>query len=72
MSFTSDFQDRAQERIMIEAAIRDAHVQRADYIVSLVRGLTRWLTQSVDMKQVQLTRTNTGGLGHTTKLEVMS
>lgn len=72
MSFTSDFQDRAQERIMIEAAIRDAHVQRADYIVSLVRGLTRWLTRSVDMKQVQLTRTNMGGLGHTTKLEVMS
>ncbi|MBL4613300.1 MAG: hypothetical protein JKY27_00275 [Magnetovibrio sp.] len=68
MTFTSDIQERA----MIEAAIREARVQRAHYFAKAIRSFKQWLTQSIDPMKVQLTRANMGGIGHTSKLEPMS
>lgn len=68
MTFTSD----NQERDMIESAIHEAHELRAEYYANAFRAMKQWWIQSVDPLKVQLTRANMGGLGHTTKLEVMS
>lgn len=68
MTFTSDIQERA----LIEAAILEAHELRADYFANAIQALKQWWIESVDPLKVQLTRANMGGMGHTTKLEVMS